>query len=218
MTWKAMYSLKTMEMELNDRMSEEIERIKDKYEIKRQPLYNQMAAAALGRPLQPELKQMLELHGISNKQQPSRIDSFWTSVLEKTGLLMQEVDAECLRTMAEFSCELVDLPTSHYRLSFAFHPATPYFANKQLALSFRRGFSGELLECDRLDYKQPRNEESLFTILFDPSSEEERQTSLEVATELSQNYSNALYFYFRQEDKTDLDSLSTPAKKVKLED
>jgi hypothetical protein len=156
-TWKAMYSLKTMEMELNDRMSEEIERIKDKYEIKRQPLYNQMAAAALGRPLQPELKQMLELHGISPKQQPTRIESFWTSVLEKTGLLMQEVDAECLRTMAEFKCELVDLPTSHYCLSFAFHPATPYFANQQLTLSFRRGFTGELLQADTLSYKQPRN-------------------------------------------------------------
>jgi len=93
----------------------------------------------------------------------------------------------------------VDISTGHIRLSFKFNPITDYFFNQELVLEIKTGSEGlERVTRDILLYKGERVEGSLFTLLFDPEEEKEEE-SLEVALEISHNYNNALYFYFREE-------------------
>lgn len=48
MTWLALYSLKQKEIDLNNQMMEEINSIKDKYDLLKQPIFSDIAAAATG--------------------------------------------------------------------------------------------------------------------------------------------------------------------------
>lgn len=51
MTWLALYSLKKKEVDLNEKMLEEIDLLKDKYDLLKQPIYSDIAFAAIGRKL-----------------------------------------------------------------------------------------------------------------------------------------------------------------------
>lgn len=48
LTWNALHSLKSQEIALNEQMTEEIEAIKEKYEMLKQPIFSQVSAAVLG--------------------------------------------------------------------------------------------------------------------------------------------------------------------------
>ena len=55
MTWLAMYSLKKQEIDLNEKMFEEINLIKDKYDLLKQPVFSNIAAAATGKKVDSAL-------------------------------------------------------------------------------------------------------------------------------------------------------------------
>ena len=48
-------------MELNDQLNQEIEKIKEKYELLKQPIYHQITQATLGHPVDPLLYAPKEL-------------------------------------------------------------------------------------------------------------------------------------------------------------
>ena len=51
LTWFAMYSLKKQENELNNKMNQEINQLKDKYDLLKQPLYLDIASVVTGKKL-----------------------------------------------------------------------------------------------------------------------------------------------------------------------
>ena len=57
---------------------------------------------------------------------------------------------------------------------------------------------------EELKYKKDVVDHSLFTLLFDPKTDINQFYN--VACELYQDYANALYFYFREEEEEGLDA------------
>jgi hypothetical protein len=84
-------------MALNEEMSNEIEKLKDSYELLKQPLFNQISSAALGPP------KTRNPQGLAN----ASIPSFWETVLMKAGLLNDEkaIDMDCFKKMEAFTCD-----------------------------------------------------------------------------------------------------------------
>jgi hypothetical protein len=52
---------------------------------------------------------------------------------------------------------------------------------------------------EKIKYKTKKVENSIFTLLFD--AETDLQACYNFASEVYQDYSNSLYFYFREEDE-----------------
>lgn len=168
----------------------------------RQPIYAQISSAALGCKLKNDLYKPADVvcSVDPRKVAPSKLDNFWGKVFQKCGLVVEEVDYECLGNLSEFKSEILDMSTGDIRMVFKFNPITDYFLNQSLVLQLKNGTDGlQWVRRDRLNYKTGRVEGSLFTLLFDPKEEEEGE-SMSVALQVSHNYGNALYFYFREEN------------------
>lgn len=68
LTWLAMYSLKKQEIDLNEKMFEEINLIKDKYDLLKQPVFSNIAAAATGKKVDSLQVSDLFLRGFTLKR------------------------------------------------------------------------------------------------------------------------------------------------------
>lgn len=115
-------------------MAEEIEAIRERYELLKQPLFQQISQVALGVKVDSKLyrPEGLPCRGDPNKTAPKPIPDFWGVVLENQGLISNEVDVECFSKVKELTCELVDHKTNHLRIRFRFSTATQYFSNLDL--------------------------------------------------------------------------------------
>jgi hypothetical protein len=82
-------------------MNTQIEAIKEKYELLKQPLYKQISNVALGIKVDAKLykPEGLPCRGDPSKVQPVPIPNFWLDVLDKEGLLSSEVDVECFSNL-----------------------------------------------------------------------------------------------------------------------
>lgn len=109
LTWNAIYALKKQQAELTEQMTLQIEALKEKYELLKQPLYKQISSVALGNKVDSKLykPEGLPCRGDPTKVQPLPIPNFWGEILEKEGLLNSEVDVECIQKIKEFTCELI---------------------------------------------------------------------------------------------------------------
>jgi hypothetical protein len=142
----------------------------------KQPIYHQISAAALGHKLAPSLYTPtgLETKTDVEKLAPQKIESFWGIVLDKEGLLTEEVDVDCVTNISFFQCELLSHATNHLRITFKFGTETPYFSNKVLEVESR--YDSEKNEPVRvikeeLKYKKEVVDHSLFTLLFDSKTD-----------------------------------------------
>lgn len=82
-----------------------------------------------------------------------------------------------------------------------FKAATEYFSNLELQVDTKH--NAETNEPSRdikqeIKHKKDREESSIFTILFDSNTP--LQETYNYASELYQDYTNAIYFYFREEE------------------
>jgi hypothetical protein len=87
-------------------MLEEIETIKDKYELLKQSIYKQISDVALGIKVDSSL---YLLNGVPAKVDlkkvgPTAIPHFWSDTLGKSGILSGENDYACLEKLKEFKC------------------------------------------------------------------------------------------------------------------
>lgn len=126
-------------------------------------------------------------------------------MLDKEGLISDEIDVDCINKTNHFKVELLCHKTNHLRITFTFSQATDYFSNLKLEVESKFNEQGEPMReiKEELKYKTEKVEHSLFTLLFDGSTDINQFYN--VASELYQDYSNALYFYFREEDEEDED-------------
>jgi hypothetical protein len=204
LTWNAVYALKKQEGELSAKMSEEIEAIREKYELLKQPIYQQISNAALGIKVDPKLyrPEGLPCRGDVNRTAPKAIPNFWGIVFGREGLINYEGDLECFEKVKELSCQLLDHKTNHIRVVFKIASASAYFSNLELQVETR-------LDTDKnepvreikeeIKYKGKREETSIFTMLFDSKTEVHETYSF--VSEFYQDYSNALYFYFKEDEE-----------------
>lgn len=203
LTWLALYGLKKQEIHLNSQMEDEIEAIRNKYELLKQPLYQQVSAAALGTKLDPQLYRHEELAVVPDlKAAPKQIPDFWGAVLSTEGLLSEEQDADVFKTLSAFNCEVLDQTANHIRVSMTFAGDNAYFSNKELSVEVKEeAESGAPIRIlkNPIVYKKAVLENSLFTLLFDPKTEVQETSN--IAHEIFQDYNNALYFYFREDDE-----------------
>ena len=170
----------------------------------KQPLYKQISSVALGNKVDSKLykPEGLPCRGDPSKVQPIPIPNFWGEILDKEGLLNSEVDVEAIEKIKEFTCELIEQKTNHLRIIFKFTSQNSYFSNLELQVDTK--FDLEKNERTReikeeIKYKKARDEKSIFTMLFD--SKTDFQETCNFATELYQDYSNAIFFYFSQEEQ-----------------
>jgi hypothetical protein len=124
-------------MALNEEMNNEIEKIKDSYELLKQPIFNQISSAAIGSP-------KLSTPYVQ-KRSSSAIPSFWETVLMKAGLLNDEniVDMDCFRKIKTFTCEYLDDSLTSFRIAFCFTEEPLYFSNKNISVEVCRGGENE---------------------------------------------------------------------------
>lgn len=83
-----------------------------------------------------------------------------------------------------------------------FRAATEYFSNLELQVDTKHDAATNEPAREvkqEIKYKKDREESSIFTILFD--SKTPVQESYNYASELYQDYTNAIYFYFREEEE-----------------
>lgn len=94
MTWLALYSLKQQEIQLNYQMQEEINSIKDKYDLLKQPIFQNIAAAATGNKVDSPLykPEGLELPENQDQLTPSALPDFWLTVFTNSGIIEEEQD------------------------------------------------------------------------------------------------------------------------------
>ena len=133
LTWNALYSLKEKEIELKHKMDEEMEAVRDKYRLLKQPIFTQISDVVLGNRVDKQLYQGEGLPKPADpaKVNPKAIEDFWGIVLEKVGLLCEEVDAGVSGSIAEFLCKVVDPKNNHLRIVFSFRD-NDYFTNHKL--------------------------------------------------------------------------------------
>jgi hypothetical protein len=82
LTWLALYSLKLEEIELNEKMNEEINLLKDRYELLKQPLYAQIATAAVGKEVEAKLykPEGFDSNVDLKTVKPTALPDYWVSV------------------------------------------------------------------------------------------------------------------------------------------
>jgi len=88
----------------------------------KQPIYHQLSDAVLGEKLGDEL---YKIQGIEStvdvkKVKPTKIDNFWGIVLDKEGLLTEEVDVDNITKVSKLRVEMVDPAINHIRVTFDF--------------------------------------------------------------------------------------------------
>ena len=81
LTWQALYSLKQQEIDLSSKMLDEIDQIRDKFELLKQDVYQNMAKAASGEPVNPKLYQT------DKKVNPKPLPDYWLTVFKNSGLV-----------------------------------------------------------------------------------------------------------------------------------
>jgi hypothetical protein len=201
LTWNAIYALKKQEAELSLQLKAEIEAIRDRYELLKQPLFQQISQVALGSKVDSKLyrPEGLPCRGDPNKTAPKPIPDFWGVVFEKEGLVSNEVDVDCFSKAKELTCEILDHKTNHLRIRFKFSSPTNYFSNLELQVETKldaEGIPTRVIK-EEIKYKGERQEDSVFTMLFD--SKTELHETYGFAGELYRDYTSALYFYFKEE-------------------
>jgi hypothetical protein len=79
LSWNAIYSLKKEEAALSAAMAEELETIREKYELLKQPIYKLISNVALGNKVDAKLyrPEGLPCRGDPSKVQPIAIPNFW---------------------------------------------------------------------------------------------------------------------------------------------
>ena len=103
-------------------MKEEIEAVTDRFRLLKQPIYAQISDVVLGNKVDKKLynPEGLPKAGDPSKITPRAIDDFWGEVLEKEGLLSEEVDVAVCDSIREFYCEILDPKKNHFRIAFSF--------------------------------------------------------------------------------------------------
>lgn len=106
LTWNAVYELKKQEGELTSKMNEEIESIREKYELLKQPLFQQISNAALGIKVDAKLykPEGLPCRGDPARTPPKAIPNFWGIVFGREGLISHDGDLECFEKVKELTC------------------------------------------------------------------------------------------------------------------
>jgi hypothetical protein len=81
--------LKKKETELSEEMIAQIESIREKYELLKQPIYSQISNVALGIKVDTKLykPEGLPCRGDPNKVAPVAIPNFWGEIFDKEGLI-----------------------------------------------------------------------------------------------------------------------------------
>ena len=115
-------------------MNAEIEAIRDRYELLKQPLFQQISQVALGNKVDSKLyrPEGLPCRGDPNKTAPKAIADFWGVVFENQGLVSNEADVDGFSKLKELTCELLDHKTNHLRIRFKFSAPNNYFSNLEL--------------------------------------------------------------------------------------
>lgn len=172
----------------------------------KQPIFQQISNAALGNKLDNKIyrPEGLPCRGDPNKIAPKPIPDFWGVVFEKEGLISSEIDVECFSKVKELSCQLLDHKSNHIRVLFRFSSATNYFTNLELQVETRLDLENnapvrEIKQEIKYKTGAARQEASVFTMLFDSKTEVHETYSF--ASEFYQDYSNALYFYFKEDEE-----------------
>jgi hypothetical protein len=83
-------------------MNQEINLLKDKYELLKQPLYTQIASAAIGKKVDSSLYKPAgsESNAISGSVIPAALPEYWIKVFAKSGLLEEEKDFEAISKLS----------------------------------------------------------------------------------------------------------------------
>ena len=113
-------------------------------------------------------------------------------------------DFDCLGKLKEFKCELLDPVTYHISVLFRFSSETDYFSNTELEVELKHNTDANEPERNvrtQIVYKQAKNDLSLFTILFDSSTN--IHEAYNMVSKLYDIYSHALEAFFNQEESDD---------------
>lgn len=176
--------------------------VKATYDFNKLSIYNLMSKAALGQKLADNLYKPKELPCLNRarKMVPKKIDNFWGIIFDKEDILTEEIDVECFGKIKDFSCLINKSIANHLQITFKFISETEYFSNLELELDvWFDAVAGPMRKIkEEIAYKKAKVDNSIFTLLFDSSTD--IQVCYNLASEIYQNYSNALYFYFREED------------------
>lgn len=145
MTWFALYSLKQQEIELNNKMREEINAIKDKYDLLKQPIFEDIAAAASGNKVKETLykPEGLKMPENYSKLTPTALPDYWLTVFTNSGIIEEKQDLEAFGKLSSFKCELMDQSGAQMRLIFKFKEEPSLFSNKELTIECSTNIVGD---------------------------------------------------------------------------
>lgn len=98
-------------------MLDEIDKVKDKYELMKQPIYTDISNAVLGQKINRDEGSSYNLSKISRS-----IPDFWIIVFSKSGILSSDMinDIDCFRKLNFFTCEMIENNLSNFRIKFSF--------------------------------------------------------------------------------------------------
>lgn len=98
-------------------MLDEIDKVKDKYELMKQPIYTDISNAVLGQQINKDEGSTYNLSKISRI-----IPDFWIIVLTKSGILSSDMvnDIDCFKKLNTFTCEMIEDSLSNFRIKFSF--------------------------------------------------------------------------------------------------
>ena len=87
-------------------MNEEINLLKDRYQLLKQPLYAQIETAAVGKEVSAALYKPEGLDSSVDPKtvKPTPLPDYWVTVFEKSGLIQDQSDFEALRKLEELKC------------------------------------------------------------------------------------------------------------------
>lgn len=186
-------------------MQEEINLLKDKYDLLKQPIFADIGSAATGKKVDASLykPQGVDCPANSDQITPSALPDYWKTVFLNSGLLEEEQDIEAFGKLSEFNCELIDPLKNHLKLTFTFSESPSFFTNKVLYIESFDKIENETLNHEvkikePIKWKGNKNENSVFFTLFDPKSNP--SDVCELMGEFYRDFSNSIYFYMRKGD------------------
>ena len=103
-------------------MNEELETVRDRFRLLKQPIYTQISDVALGNKVDKKLynPEGLPKAGDPSKVTPRAVKDFWGEVMEKEGLVSEDIDVGVFDSIREFVCEVLNPKTHHFRIVFSF--------------------------------------------------------------------------------------------------
>ncbi len=98
-------------------MLDEIDKVKDKYELLKQPIYTGISNAVLGQNINHSDVNSYNLPTISRS-----IPDFWIIVFTKSGILSSDMvsDIDCFKKLSTFTCEMLEDSLNNFKIRFIF--------------------------------------------------------------------------------------------------